>query len=246
MEEQFQLLFEKMKNEMQKLSIELQTSLTNKIMEKMDEKLQPLIEENKILKTRVGNLEKDVEILKRAKKQNNLIFFGIKEDEKSKLELLQKIKEQIKTDLGINFEENEINNTYRIGKEKPDDKPRPTLVSFVNEWKKNEIMKMKKHFKEIYISEDYTKEVLEKRKLLQPQLMEERRKGNIAYLHFDKIIIKGRINIKNDKRKRETSTSPENGNKPRKQLIASNINKLNAYDLMRERSNSLPSNNKKQ
>lgn len=72
--------------------MELQTSITNKIMEKMDEKLQPIITENKKIKTKLENLEKEVEILKRAKKQNKLILFGIKEEEKSNLELLEKVK----------------------------------------------------------------------------------------------------------------------------------------------------------
>lgn len=39
----------------------------------------------------------------------------------------------IKTDLGINFEKREVNNVHRIGKNEPSDKPRPILVSFVNE-----------------------------------------------------------------------------------------------------------------
>lgn len=242
MDDQFQLLFDKVKNEMQKQTTELQTSITNKIMERMDEKLQPIIAENKILKTKLESVEKELESLKRAKKQNNLIIFGIKEDENSNLELLQKVKEAFKTDLSINIEDHDVNNIYRIGK--AGDKARPTLVSFVNEWKKNEIMKMKKNLKDGYISEDYTKEVLEKRKSLQPQLIEERKKGNIAYLKFDKIIIKGKNNTSNEKRKRETSTSPENNNQPRKQqtFMPSNVNRLNAFDLMRIRSNSLPSN----
>ena len=206
--------------------MELQTSITNNIMENLEEKLQPIIAENKTLKTKLEKLEIEVESLKRAKKQNNLIFFGIKEDEKSNLELIQKLKKKLKTDLSINLEDYEVNNIYRIGK-KLSDKARPTLVTFVNEWKKNEVMKLKKNLKDVYISEDYTKDVLEKRKMLQPQLMEERKKGNIAYLKFDKIITKGKNNINNDKRKRETSTSPQYNTQPRKQqnLMPSNINR---------------------
>ncbi|CAF4776625.1 unnamed protein product [Pieris macdunnoughi] len=171
MDGQFQLLFDKVKNEMQKQTTELQTSITNKIMERMDEKLQPIIAENKILKTKLENVEKDLETLKRAKKQNNLIVFGIKEDENSNLELLQKVKKVLKTDLSINIEDHDVNNIYRIGKA-------------------------------------------------------------------------GKSNTSNGKRRRETSTSPENNNQPRKQqtFILSNANRLNAFDLMRTRSNSLPSN----
>ncbi|CAB3241247.1 unnamed protein product [Arctia plantaginis] len=175
MDNQFQLLFDKLQIEMQKQTMELQTSITNNIMESLDEKLQPIIAENKILKTKLGKLEIEVESLKRAKKQNNLIFFGLKEDEKSNLELLQKVKKILETDLSTNLKDYEVNNIYRIRK-KLSDKARPTLVTFVNEWKKNEVSKLKKNLKDVYISEDYTKDVLEKRKMLQPQLMEERKK----------------------------------------------------------------------
>ncbi|GBP12045.1 Putative uncharacterized transposon-derived protein F52C9.6 [Eumeta japonica] len=51
-------------------------------------------------------------------------------------------------------------------------------------------MKVRKNFKDIYITEDYTKEVLEKRKLLQTRLKEERMKGNFAYLKYDKLVVK--------------------------------------------------------
>lgn len=126
---------------MQKQTTELQTSITNKIIERMDEKLQPIMAEIKILKTKLENLEKETESLKIAKKQNNLRIFGIKQDENSNFELIQKVKKVFKTDLGINFEEYEINNTYRIGKEKVDERPRPTVVPFVNDWKKDENLK---------------------------------------------------------------------------------------------------------
>lgn len=243
MEDQFQLLFESIKIETHKQTIEIQTSVTNKVMEILDVKLEPIIAENKMLKTKLENLEKEMESLKRAKKQNNLIIFGMKEDENSNLELLQNVKKVIKTDLGINLEEREVNNVYRIGKMKSSDEPRPTLVSFINEWKKNEVMKLKKDFKGVYITEDYTKDVLEKRKKLLPQLIEERNKGNIAYLKYDKIIIKEKSVINSDNRqKRKTSTSPETNNQPRKQqtLMPPNNKILNAYDLLRTKRNSLP------
>ncbi|VVC96886.1 unnamed protein product [Leptidea sinapis] len=145
-------------------------------MERMDEKLQPIIAENKILKTKLENVDKELKSLKRAKKQNNLIVFGIKEDEKSNLVVLQKVKKVFKTDLSMNIEDLDVNNIYRIVK-----------------------------------AENYSKEV-QRRKTLQPQLIEERKKGNIAYLKFDEIIIKGKSNTNNEKRVRKTTTSPENNN----------------------------------
>ncbi|CAH2094926.1 unnamed protein product [Euphydryas editha] len=67
MDGQFQLLFDKMKIEMQNQTIEL----TNTILDKMEEKLKPILEENKILKLKVEKLEKKVERLERDKRSNN-------------------------------------------------------------------------------------------------------------------------------------------------------------------------------
>ncbi|GBO99285.1 LINE-1 reverse transcriptase homolog [Eumeta japonica] len=61
--------------------------------------------------------------------------------------------------------DHEINKIHRIGsKNKENKKPRPLLCALVNNWRKAEIMKNKRKLKEINISEDYSKEVLEKRK----------------------------------------------------------------------------------
>lgn len=185
MEGQFQVLFDKMKIEMQRQTTELTESLTKNIMERMDEKLNPIIEENEKLKQKIGNLEKEIELMKKDKKSNNIIVFGLEENEKSTSELFQSVKETLRGDLNMNIQENEVNKLYRLGKNKVNNKPRPVLCSFVNEWKKDEIMKKKKSFKNIYVSEDYSKEVLEKRKAFQPQLLEERKKGNTACLRYD-------------------------------------------------------------
>lgn len=236
MEEQFQLLFDKMKIEMQNQTEEL----TTKIMEKMDEKLKPILEENGKLKIKVENLEKKVEYLEREKKRNNIIIHGLKEEEKSVLELFLNLKKCFFDGMHITLEEFEINKIHRIGKLNNGEKPRPILVSFVSEWKKTEVMRNKKKLKELYIMEDFSKETLEKRKALQPKLMEERKKGNFAYIKYDKLIIKDNSNSK-DKRKREISISPQTDFQPKKQqmLNTSKNNRTNAFDLMRVRSLSL-------
>lgn len=241
MEGQFQLLFDKMKIEMQNQTAELKDSITKSIMESMDEKLIPIVEENKKLKIRVDTLEKEIESLKRAGKSNNIVVFGIEEKEKSTIELLRELKDNIKQDLNIDIVDNEVNKIHRIGKKDPEsNKPRPVICSFVNYWKKNEIIKNKKNLKNIYIMEDYSKEALKKRKELQTKLVEERNKGKIAYLKNDKLIIKDN-NTSQEKRKRDISTSPSSPNtQPKKQptLFATKANRTNAFDKMRSRSNS--------
>lgn len=242
MEGQFQVLFESLKLEMQKQTADLTESITNNLMERMDEKLNPIIEENKKLKQKISDLETEIEYLKRGKKSNNIIIFGLEENEKSTIELYQTVKEIFKGDLNINIEQHEVNQIYRLGKNKAQKEPRPVLCSFVSAWKKDEIMKNKKSFKNIYVAEDYTKEVLEKRKALLPQLQEERKKGNTAFLSYDKLVVK---EANTDKRKREPTSSPSpSKTQPRKQQVLSSVktNTINAFDAMRLRSNPSTSN----
>lgn len=238
MEDQFQLLFEKMKIEMRNQTVEL----TNTIMDKMEEKLKPVLEENKILKQKVEKLEKTIEYLENDKKRNNIIIHGLKEEERSTLDLLKNVRKYFLDELGISIADNEINKIHRIGTKNKEGKPRPTLLSLVSGWKKSEIMKNKKKCKELYLVEDYSKEILERRKALQPKMMEERKKGNYAYIKYDKLVVKENTsgNV-NDKRKRNPSTSPQSDLQPRKQqtLTSSRSNRINAFDMMRGRSNSL-------
>ncbi|XP_028160059.1 uncharacterized protein LOC114352603 [Ostrinia furnacalis] len=236
MEEQFQLLFDKMKIEMQNQTIEL----TNTILDKMDEKLKPILEENQILKEKVENLENKVELLEREKKSNNIIIHGLAEKEQTTLDLIKCIKKCFLDELGITIENYEINKIYRIGSRNKNEKPRPTLLSLVSGWKKTEIMRNKKKLKELYLTEDYSKKTLEIRKSLQSKLTEERQKGNLAYIKYDKLIVKENPRTI-EKRKRDKSTSPQVELQPRKQqtLKSSKNNRINAFDVMRGRSNSL-------
>ncbi|XP_053592966.1 uncharacterized protein LOC103579024 [Microplitis demolitor] len=206
----------------------------------MDEKLKPVLEENRNLKTKLEKLENKVQLLEKDKKSNNIVIYGLKEGKKSVTELLETTRQKLHEELNIKVENSEINKIYRIGNLGNKEKPRPTLVSFINGWKKSEVLKTKKKSKELYISEDYTKETLEKRKALLPQLKEERDKGNIAYLKDDKLFIKENVGVK-DRRKREPSASPYDNLQPKKQQLTSSTEKINAFDLMRGRSNSFTS-----
>lgn len=218
----------------------------------MDEKLIPIVEENRNLKIKVEKLEREIEYFKRVERNNNIIVFGLEEKEKSSYELIKKLKENFNQDLNINIEEYEVNKIHRLGnKKRESSKPRPVLCLFINNWKKNEIIRNKKNLKAliyirqtlIYITEDYSKEVLEKRKELQAELTKERKKGNLAYLKYDKLIVKENNNSQG-KRKRETSASPSsyNNDQPKKQQIlnTTKTNRTNAFDVMRSRSSSLP------
>lgn len=242
MDHQFKLLLDQMKLEMQKQTIELKESITKNIMDKIDEKITPLIIENEKLKQKVDDLEKELEYLKRGNKSNNIIIYGLDETEKSFSDLFSKVASNLKNELNVNLQESEVNRIHRLGKLKVASKPRPVICVLINKWKKDEIMKKRKNLKTMYVSEDYTKEVLEKRKTLLPRLQEEKKKGKIAFIKHDQLIVK-EANINIDKRKREISTSPKSpSNSQTKKLpTISSIksNRTNAFDVMRTRSISL-------
>ncbi|XP_063545792.1 uncharacterized protein LOC134753782 [Cydia strobilella] len=186
------------------------------------------------------NLEEKLCELEKNEKENNIILFGLQEDENSTDELFEKVKEKVKNDLNIELSFNEINKIHRIGRKSAENKAkgRPVRVAFVREIKKRQIMKERKQFKDIYASEDYPKEIQSKRKELQTKVQEEREKGNTAYINYDKLVVlKGNI----DSRKRPPSRSPQQVSQPTKlqATLDGKTNRVNAFDVMRSRSNSL-------
>ncbi|VVC95940.1 unnamed protein product [Leptidea sinapis] len=186
-----QLFFDQMKIEMAKQ--------TKEIISQIDEKLVPFTREIEQLKSENKYLKDKICSLERGNRANNLIIYGLKEIEQSSSELVKNLKEKISSDLDISLNLKDFNLARRIGNpNSKNKKERPVLVSFVNNWQKRDILKDKKKLKDIHISEDYPKEVLDKRRELHPKLLEERNNGNYAVLNYDKLIVNKNSSIIND------------------------------------------------
>lgn len=82
----------------------------------------------------------------------------------------------------------EIETVYRLGKNK--DKIRPVVVTTTTMSRKLQVLKNKKTLENsgIYIKEDYTPAVLQKRRELQVELQRKRSSGEKVMLHYDKIV----------------------------------------------------------
>lgn len=240
MDEQMQLLFSKLKQEMDKQTTILTDSITKAVLKEMDNKLTPIIEENLFLKNEVEKLNEKVKRLEFGKKENNLIFYGFEESNEN-INIVEMVSKTL-NDSGIEVHKTDINKAFRIGKIK--EKARPILINMLNAWKKGEILRNKEKLpKNIYVKEDFSKEVLEKRKELIPQLKEERKKGRIAYIKYDKLIVKGEASVMRDKRKRDQFTSPKTTNDT--ENAPQKINKINAFEIMnKSRAHSTPNINK--
>lgn len=77
-----------------------------------------------------------------------------------------------------------------------DNKRYPVLVSFNTSGSRDNILRNREEMPaDIYIKEKFSKEVLEIRNNLLPKLQEERKRGRIAYLKKDKLIVKYPIKI---------------------------------------------------
>lgn len=231
MEKLIEILDKKLNNQ----TLVITTSVTKNVMEALDEKMKLIMKENSILKAKITELETEVKFLKDEKRKNNLVFFGIEEIGKTECELVDCIKDLI-VDSGTQLDSNEISKIYRIGKQ-VNNKNRPVVVTITTLWKKHLILRNKSNLPQgTYIKEDYTKEVLEKRKQLQIQVEEEKKKGNVAFIKYDKLVIKKTRDNNTEKRKREESGSPNSSNQKKTAVLKTQSNtgtKTTGKDILR-------------
>lgn len=142
-------------------------------MEALGKKLKILREENNDLKTKISTLEQKISYYEKEKRRNNLVLFGIDAKGKTELELVDFIKE-ILEEAGTHLDSQEISNVHRIGTQSERDGP--VIISLTTSWKKHLILKNKRNLPtNVYVKEDFPKEVLEIRKQLQPKVEEERK-----------------------------------------------------------------------
>lgn len=236
-------LFQMMKMELEKQTTVITQNITDTLMHSLDDKIQPILEENRKLKEEVETLNRKMKHLDDINRKNNILLHGVKETEKTYEELYATIKNTIFENIKVNIEKFEINRYHRLG-QKQDGKTRPILITFTSQQKKIEILKNKKQMPQnIYITEDFSKETIEARKILQLKLKQEQERGNVAFIKNNRLIIKEKSEA--EKRKRETSMSPNNiytpqRNTDKKSTIApSKMHKTDAFAYMRARSASL-------
>ncbi|VVC95721.1 unnamed protein product [Leptidea sinapis] len=205
-----QILLSKMEEQFEKQTIRITENVTTQVSATIDEKLKPILEENQKLKKEVNLLKTKIQNLDRDSRKNNIILHGVTETEKSPVELLDlvlKVFNEASEKGGIdNWDKWEISSVRRLGKP-TEKKIRPIHITVTLQWRKIEMFKNKKNLPQnSYISEDFSKPVLNKRKELKMQQQEEIKNGKHAFIRYDKLIIKEKPI---EKRKRSPSTSPK-------------------------------------
>lgn len=180
----------------------------NETLNKKMDDLQSMLKEEKTVRIKeMGQLKKQVEELKmevqvcrkeikeiqNKERKLNFVIKGIQEEkEESDDETVSKVKTFLQNKLGVQMEG--VNKAYRMGRYSQQRKyHRIIMVKCQNENFKKNVLQMKGKLKgsQIYIEEDYSKEVREVRRKLFEKAVLERKEGKIAYVKFNKLIIDG-------------------------------------------------------
>lgn len=140
MSEDMLKLFQMMKMELEKQTTTITQNVTETLLHTIEDKIKPIIEENKQLKSEVEILNTKVKYLEDINRRKNFILHGIKETENTYDELFIVIKD-ILQNLSINIDKSEINRYQRLGKNQDGNKTRPILISFTSYLKKAEVKK---------------------------------------------------------------------------------------------------------
>lgn len=253
MNQAFNTRMNEMKEEFIKQTNILSENFSECMKTTLEDKLNPIMEENKKLKNEVETLKNKIKYLDKDSRKRNVILHGIDEREENPhnlLELVLEILNKMTKEANIeDFDKWEISEVYRLGR-KESKKRRPVMIKLTLAWRRLAILKNNKHFSEnIYATEDFPKDILQTRNELKQKQQEEIKKGNLAIIRYDKLIIKERTNQEkgHEKRKRSPSKTPKQTHHNKageNQTAPKKINKTNALEFMsRSRTNSQSDNN---
>ncbi|KOB58179.1 Endonuclease-reverse transcriptase [Operophtera brumata] len=198
----------------------MKQSIPQTINSNIDKKFATLELKYNTLQKSVDMQSQRIQQLERKIRKKNLIFFGVEESERNYFDLQQGILDILEQKMGLNCNETNIEEVRRLGM-KDDGKKRPIVVTLNTLGVKINILKNKKKLDctPYYIKEDFPPEILEERKKLSAQLLEERNNGRKAFLKYNKLIIipeeQENQQLQKTKRnqnpnKRNLSESPEN------------------------------------
>lgn len=216
------LLLSKMTEQLNLQTATITENITAAILQQVDEKIKPIIEENEKLKYEVEILNKKIINLESNSRKNNILIHGIPEGKEEKFEDLSDLVKSTLKGIEVELETGEINRLQRLGKKGSiEGKTRPILLATTSLQKKIQILKNKKKLNpDTYITHDLPKEVLQAKK-------ENKNKNS--------------DNNKKDTEKRKRSETPSPGKQTQTNM---KMHKTDAFQYLRQRSHSFPGKNK--
>ena len=146
---------------------------------------------------RIESLEAKLDDLENRSRRNNLVFEGIGEEPNETWEITEsKLRSILSSKMQIETTNDTIERAHRIGKNVSRSKLCTIIAKFSNFKTCSEIMKEKKRLmgSKIYVREDFSDKIMAKRRELLPKMHEARRNGLTAYIRYDKLVTRLKVN----------------------------------------------------
>ena len=161
------------------------------------------------IKDKIDDIDKQTDYLENQSRRNNLRIDGVLEDPHETWEATEsKVRSALITSLGFSTEEASkisVERAHRTGKSLPVSSSRApggspnfsarSIVIKLNSFKDRELILKRARDRRpegLFVNEDFSLRVTNIRKGLLPDLKKHRDAGRIAYLSFDKLIVKDR------------------------------------------------------
>ena len=186
------------KNKQLEASLEFAHTSIKELREKMavqDEAINELKKGVKSLTKQAAYEKERVIKLESHSRHNKLNFFNIPEKKDESFEKSETIlRNFMVAELKISREDVDdisFERVHRIGKSKP----RPLIVKFTYHKDKEFVLSQAKNLRDtkFAVARDFSREVVDKRKLLLPTLKDAKKKGHTATLVYDKLYINGQL-----------------------------------------------------
>ncbi|XP_076447171.1 uncharacterized protein LOC143284346 [Babylonia areolata] len=160
----------------------------------MQTEIDEVRKENKELKEKVSSLEEKLDDQESRGRRKNLIFYGIPTPPnraETYADCEEAVKDVLRNKMGIQ-EEIPMERAHRLKGGRGG--TRPIIVLFEKYKHKEKVLSECKKLKgtDVFVSEDFTLKVREKRRQLLPFLREAKSANKRAFLRFDSLVVEGK------------------------------------------------------
>lgn len=190
---------ENMRRELNEKTDKVMETISHKI-KVMEEDITVLKEEKTTLENKVAKLELKIKGLEQESRKKHLIIHGITENQRNTVDLEETVVKFLEEQMKLTIKKDEIEYVSRLGPESG--RNRPIRLILTTRKTRNTIISKKNSLKNtnIYISEDFPKETLEVRKGLIQEMKKQRKNGKIAYIDYDKLVVRDTVVKQRNKR----------------------------------------------
>ena len=193
--------------------------LMRRTMEEMNVELKAVKKENEEQKKTIVLLEDRVEYLDNQSRRDNLVIRGIPEMKGETKEECEEEVIKLGQQIGVKLSRADFTRAHRV--QSKTDGPRPIVAKFTSCRKREEMLKEKKHLRgtNYFVMEDFSKRVIEERKILYEEARKKRTDGENAHVRFNRLYtskgvfrwdgMKGLVQVGGQQAKEETMSDED-------------------------------------